>query len=50
MGGGPKDHSRPPAQRSVILPPEILDKVLEHIPTQGCGWPTLIECALVATW
>ena len=31
------------------LPPEILDKILEHIPTDSEGQQTLIACALVAT-
>jgi len=34
----------------VTLPPEVLDKVLENIPTESEGRPTLIACALVATW
>ena len=34
----------------VTLPPEILDKILEHIPTSREGRPTLNACALVATW
>ena len=34
----------------MTLPPEILDKILEHIPANGDGRPTLIACALVATW
>ena len=34
----------------MTLPPEILDKILEHIPTDKHGRPTLISCALVATW
>jgi len=34
----------------VILPPEILDGVLQHIPADREGGPTLIACALVATW
>jgi len=34
----------------VTLPPEVLDKILEHIPTESEGRPTLIACALVATW
>jgi len=43
--------SNPPAQKApVMLPPEILDKILEHIPTDRDGRPTLIACALVATW
>jgi len=33
-----------------MLPPEILDKILKHIPTDRDGRPTLIACALVATW
>jgi hypothetical protein len=35
---------------SVVLPPEILDKILEAIPTDSGGKRTLIACALVATW
>ena len=34
----------------MVLPPEILDKVLENIPADQDGQPTLIACALVATW
>jgi len=34
----------------VTLPPEVLDKILEHIPTYTEGRQTLIACALVATW
>ena len=34
----------------MALPPEILDKILEHIPTDREGRPTLISCALVAAW
>ena len=32
------------------LPPEIFDKILEFIPATRDGRPTLIACALVATW
>ena len=40
----------PEPKAPVTLPPEILDKILEHIPTNGIeGRPTLIACALVAT-
>ena len=43
--------SNPPAPNTTtILPPEILDEVLEYIPTHREGRPTLIACALVATW
>ena len=35
---------------ALTLPPEIVDKILENIPTYKEGWPTLIACALVATW
>jgi len=36
---------------SMILPPEILDGILEHVPTSPMsGQSTLIACALVATW
>ena len=35
---------------SVTLPPEILDKILEHLPADRQGRQTLIACALVATW
>ena len=35
---------------SVILPPEILSKIFEHIPTSSEGRGTLMACALVATW
>ena len=34
----------------MTLPPETLDKILEHIPTDDYGRPTLVACALVATW
>ena len=33
-----------------MLPPEILGKILGHIPTDSEGQLTLIACALVATW
>ena len=32
------------------LPPEILDKILEQISANREGRPTLLACALVATW
>ena len=35
---------------SVILPPEILDKILEYIPANNEGRSTLIACSSVATW
>ena len=35
---------------SVILPPEMMDKILDNIPTGKEGRRTLITCALVATW
>jgi len=41
-------NSQPKA--SVSLPPETLDNILEHIPTDNEGRPSLIACALVATW
>ena len=34
----------------MILPPEIVDKILDNIPTGKEGRRTLIVCALVATW
>ena len=34
----------------VALPPEILDKILGYVPTNGSGRQTLVACALVATW
>lgn len=34
----------------MTLPPETLDKIFEHIPTNGKGRQTLTACALVATW
>ena len=34
----------------MILPPEILDNILERIPADNEGRPTLIACASVATW
>ena len=33
-----------------MTPPEILDGILEHIPTNKEGRSTLVACALVATW
>ena len=43
--------SNPPDRNaSVILPPEILDKILEHICTSREGRRTLIACTLAATW
>ena len=42
--------SLPDLNASVTLPPEILDKILEHIPPNREGRPTLIACAFVATW
>jgi len=44
------DSSDPSA--SMILPPEMLDKIMEYIPTNRFkeGRPTLMACALVATW
>ena len=35
---------------TVALPPEILDEILDHIPTNRDGRQTLRACALVATW
>ena len=48
----PPQGSNPPhSNASVVLPPEILDKILEHIPTHNSwGSQTLIACASVATW
>lgn len=34
----------------MILPPEILDKILEYIPAIKLQQPTFLACALVATW
>ena len=34
----------------MILPQEVLDNILEQIPADSEGRPTLIACALVATW
>ena len=45
QGSNPLD-----ANATVPLPPEVLDKILDHIPTDGYGRRTLIACALVATW
>ena len=43
--------SNPPdPNASVTLPPEILDKILEHVPITGEGRRMLAACALVATW
>ena len=35
---------------SATLPPEILDKILEHVPRTRKGRQTIVACALVATW
>ena len=40
----------PSPKISVILPPEILDKILENVPTDRGGRRTLMACALVAAW
>lgn len=46
-----KGSNLPEPKTSVTLPPEILDKILEYVLTDGAeGRPTLIACALVATW
>ena len=43
--------SNPPdPNASATFPPEILEEILEHIPADFEGNPTLIACALVATW
>ena len=43
--------SNPPHPKaSVTLPPEVMDKILEHIHVNGWKSPTLCACALVATW
>ena len=34
----------------MTLPPEIMDKILEHVSADEDGRRTLIACALVATW
>ena len=34
----------------MTLPPEVMDKILEHIHVNGWKSPTLCACALVATW
>ena len=34
----------------MVLPPEILDEVLGYVPPDEDGEPTLLACALVATW
>jgi hypothetical protein len=36
--------------KASMTPPEILDGILEHIPTNKEGRSTLVACALVATW
>ena len=46
----PQRLNLPDSKASVILPPEVLDKILEHIYTDGWRSPTLVACALVATW
>ena len=48
-GRSPQCSSLPGLNTSVLLPPEILDKIFEWIPTSREGRPTLIACALVAT-
>ena len=45
----PQGYSSPKPEASVILPPEILDKILEYISANWEGRPTLVACALVAT-
>ena len=49
-GRSPQGSNPPDPNASAILPPEILDKILEHIPMGRQGRQTLIACALVATW
>ena len=47
QGSGQPD---PSVWSPVILPPEILDNILERIPADNKGRLTLIACASVATW
>ena len=47
----PQASHPPDSNGAAILPPEIFDKILEHIPTNSQdGRQTLRACALVATW
>ena len=40
----------PNLNAAVTLPPELVDKILEHIPSTRTGRQALVACALVATW
>lgn len=46
----PQGSNLPEPGASLVFPPEILDDILEHIPADRHGRPTLLACALVATW
>ena len=46
----PQGPNIPNPNAPVTLPPEILDKILEYVPTDREGRPTLMACSLVATW
>ena len=46
----PQGYSSPKPEASAILPPEILDKILEYVPADWKCRRILIACALVATW
>ena len=49
--GRPSQGSKPPSPKtSVVLPPEILEEILENIPADRGNRRTLSACALVATW
>ena len=46
----PHGFNPPDPNASATLPPEILDKILEHVPRTRKGRQTLVACALIATW
>ena len=50
MNNPPQGSNPPDPKASATLPPEILDKILDHIPTSEEGRPILAACALMATW
>ena len=46
----PQVSNLPGRNTPLTLPPEILDKILDHVPTNKEGRRTLTSSALVATW
>ena len=51
MKNPPQGPNSPESKAFTTLPPEIFDRILEHIPTGDIGGrKTLTACALVATW